>query len=75
MEKTGRAGVILKWSRRLRWLLMLAVLAYLGVCAYMWSIQRQYIFEPNPELQTTPERLGLKFEEVAHPVRQRHGTR
>jgi fermentation-respiration switch protein FrsA (DUF1100 family) len=67
MEKTGRAGVILKWSKRIRWALILAVLAYLAACAYMWSIQRQYIFEPKPELQTTPERLGLKSEEVHIP--------
>ena len=67
MEKAGRTSVILKWSRRIRWVLMLAVLAYLVACAYMWSIQRQYIFEPRPQLQTTPERLGLKFEEVHIP--------
>ncbi len=67
MEKAGRTGVILKWSRRIRWTLVLAVLAYLGLCAYMWSIQGQYIYEPQPQLQTTPERLGLKYEEVHIP--------
>lgn len=67
MEKAGRASVILKWSRRIRWALMLAVLAYLVACAYMWSIQRQYIFEPRPQLQTTPERLGSKSEEAHIP--------
>ena len=56
--------MILKWSRRLRWVLMSSVLAYLVTCAYIWSIQRQYVFEPTPELQTTPERVGLKSEEV-----------
>lgn len=64
MEKAGTIGMILKWSRRIRWILMLAVMAYLAVCVYMWAAQRQYIFEPKPLLQTTPERLGLKFEEV-----------
>ena len=67
MEKAGRTSVILKWSRRIRWTLVLAVLAYLGLCAYMWSIQGQYIYEPKPQLQTTPERLGLKSEEVHIP--------
>lgn len=67
MEKTGRTGVILKWSRRIRWTLMLAVLAYLGVCTYMWATQRHKIFEPTQSLQTTPERFGLKFEEVHIP--------
>lgn len=64
MEKAGRTGVILKWSRRVRWTLMLAVLAYLGACTYMWATQKQKIFEPRPQLQSTPERLGMKFEEV-----------
>src|SRR5512142_1951558 len=67
VEKAGRTGVILKWSRRIRWTLMLAVLAYVAVCVRMWSAQRQYIFEPRPELQTTPERIGLRAEEVHIP--------
>lgn len=58
---------ILRWSRRIRWALMSAVLAYLAACAYMWEIQRQYIFEPIPQLQTSPERFGLKFEEAHIP--------
>ena len=64
MEKAGRTSVILKWSRRVRWTLMLAVLAYLGACTYMWATQKHKIFEPRPQLQSTPERLGMKFEEV-----------
>lgn len=67
MEKAGRTSIILKWSRRIRWFLMLVVVAYLGVCAYMWAMQRQRIFEPTRQLQTTPERLGMKFEEVHIP--------
>ena len=67
VEKAGRTGVILMWSRRIRWALMLAALAYLGACAYMWATQRHHIFEPGPLLQTTPERLGMKFEEVHIP--------
>lgn len=46
---------------------MLAVLAYLLVCAYMWGIQRQKIFEPTPQIQTSPDRLGLKYEDVHFP--------
>ncbi len=67
MEKVGRTGVILKWSKRIRWTLMLLVLAYLLVCAYLWSTQRHQIFLPTSLLQTTPERLGIKFEEVHIP--------
>lgn len=67
MEKVGTTSAILKWSRRIRWTLMLAVFAYLLACAYMWATQKQHIFEPSPLMQTTPERLGLKFEEVHIP--------
>ncbi|BCK87573.1 putative protein [Sideroxyarcus emersonii] len=67
MEKAGRTAVILKWSRRIRWALMLAVLAYLSVCAYMWATQREKIFKPVAMLQTSPQRLGMKFEEVHIP--------
>ena len=67
MEKTGRTGLILKWSRRIRWALLLAILAYLAACAYMWSTQRRHIFEPLAQLQTTPERQGMKAEEVHIP--------
>jgi fermentation-respiration switch protein FrsA (DUF1100 family) len=67
MEKAGRTGVILKWSRRIRWSLMLALLVYATVCTYMWATQRQHIFKPRPLMQTTPERLGIKFEEVHIP--------
>lgn len=64
LETTGRLGIFLMWSRRIRWVLILAVLGYLGVCIYMWQTQQQRIFEPISQLQSTPDRLGLKFEEV-----------
>ena len=67
MEKAGRTGVILTWSRRVRWTLTLLVLAYFLVCTYMWATQRQHIFKPLAQLQTTPDRLGLKFEEIHIP--------
>jgi pimeloyl-ACP methyl ester carboxylesterase len=67
MEKIGRTGMILKWSKRVRWTLTLLVLAYLLLCAFMWATQRHYIFKPRALLQTTPDRLGLKFEEVHIP--------
>lgn len=67
MEKAGNPGLILKWSRRIRWTLMLAVLSYLLACAYLWATQRHHVFKPNSKLETTPDRLGLKFEEVHIP--------
>ena len=67
MEAAGRTSVILKWSRRVRWALMLAVVAYLAVCGYFWSIQRSKMYEPSAALQTTPDRLGMKYEQLAIP--------
>ena len=67
MEKAGSTGVILKWSRRIRWTLMLLVSVYLLACAYMWASQRHHIFLPRPLMQTMPDRLGMKFEEIHVP--------
>lgn len=67
METPRGTSVILKWSKRIRWALMLVVLGYLLVCGYMWATQRQYIFLPKPKLQTSPERFGMKFEEIHIP--------
>lgn len=67
VEKAGRTDVILMWSRRIRWTLTLLVLGYFAICTYMWATQRQHIFKPAAQLQTTPERLGLKFEEIHIP--------
>ena len=44
VEKTGRTAVILKWSRRIRWTLMLLVLAYAsGVCLYVGDATATYL--------------------------------
>lgn len=56
--------------RAAKWLLSLAAvsaLSYLSACAYMWGAQRQHIFEPEPLLQTTPGRNGMRYEEVRIP--------
>ncbi len=53
-----------------RFLLLLgafALLSYSTVCAYMWGTQRDQIFEPRAQLQTTPARIGLKYQEVRIP--------
>lgn len=67
MEKAGWSGVIVKWSRRIRWTLMMLVLIYVLVCAYLWATQRHQIFLPTFKIQTTPERLGIRFDEVHIP--------
>ena len=64
MFKTERPGTV---KRILVWVTSTGVLLYLFFCAYMWVIQRQIVFEPTVQLQTTPERLGLKFEEARIP--------
>lgn len=67
MEASGRTSTILKWSRRVRWILMLAVVAYLGACGYVWSVQRGKMYEPSAVLQTTPDRLGMNYEQFTIP--------
>ena len=40
---------------------------YVLLCTYMWAVQREKIFLPSPHLQTTPDRNGLRYEEVYIP--------
>lgn len=40
---------------------------YAVTCTYMWSTQREHIFKPTTELQTTPDRNGMRYEEVRIP--------
>ena len=40
---------------------------YVLICIYMWTAQRQIIFVPEPELQTTPDRNGMRYQEVRIP--------
>lgn len=54
-------------AKRVLWLAGLSALLYLFACAYMWATQRQHIFEPEPVLQTTPDRDGMRYEEVRIP--------
>lgn len=54
-------------SKLLKGALLVAV-PYLASSAYMWDAQRQYIFEPSAQMQTTPARNGMKYEEVHIPV-------
>lgn len=39
-------------------------IAFVSACIYFWSMQQHYIFEPTNVLQTTPERVGLKADEL-----------
>ena len=56
-----------KAAKRLLLLVSVSALLYLLACVYMWDTQRQHIFEPSSLLQTTPDRVGMRFEEVHIP--------
>lgn len=46
----------------------IVVVLYVAVCGYMWATQREHVFEPTTSFQTTPNRLGMNFEELHIPV-------
>ncbi len=56
--------------RKRRWLTGLGLLAllYVAACVYMWATQKSQVFEPTAIWQTTPDRMGMKYEEVHIPV-------
>ncbi|MDD2685860.1 MAG: alpha/beta hydrolase [Gallionella sp.] len=56
------------WSRRVAVSIAVFLLVYGLVCGYFWATQRQHIFLPEPQLQTTPARVGMAFEGVRIPV-------
>lgn len=69
MEKAGRHGVNMSsWRRRLSIGTVVIVLLYTAACTYLWATQIDHVFEPESLLQTTPDRLGMKFEELRIPV-------
>lgn len=41
---------------------------YVAACGYMWATQAEHILEPEAALQTTPDRMGMQFEELHIPV-------
>ncbi len=56
--------------RRAAQVLALAALLYTGECTYMWATQKAHIFEPTRIMQTTPDRMGVKYEELSIPSGQ-----
>ncbi len=46
---------------------VIALLSYVIICAYLYEVQRSEIFQPTATLQTTPDRLGMKYEVVHIP--------
>ncbi|MEO6975749.1 MAG: alpha/beta hydrolase [Gallionella sp.] len=58
----------ISWTRRISISVAAIALLYAAGCAYMWATQRDHIFEPELLLQTTPDRLGMKFDDLRIPV-------
>lgn len=56
------------WKRRLSIAFGIAALLYAGECAYMWATQKSHIFEPAQAIQTTPDRMGMAYDELHIPV-------
>lgn len=56
------------WTRRLALGATLLASLYLAACGYMWDTQLEHVFVPEPDLQATPDRLGMKYEELRIPV-------
>ncbi len=56
------------WQRRLVLGLAITSLLYVGECSYMWATQKSHMFEPTHVLQTTPDRLGVKYDDLRIPV-------
>lgn len=46
----------------------IAALLYASACYYMWATQMTQVFEPTKEWQTTPDRMGMKYDALRIPV-------
>ncbi len=53
---------------------MLAVIAYLSACLYLFLQQTHFIFIPSPVIQITPEFFNLGYQEVWLPVQAGNTT-
>ena len=54
-------------ARRAIQVFAVAFLLYAGECTYMWATQKAHIFEPTRTMQTTPDRMGVRYEELSIP--------
>lgn len=60
----------MRLKQRLRLLaacLLCISFAYVVACTYMWATQKEHIFKPEAAIQTTPERLGMRYDDVRIP--------
>lgn len=56
-----------RWRRFAAGVAVVSMAGYLAICTYMWSQQKHLVFEPSPAIQTTPARMGMKYEELRIP--------
>ncbi len=56
------------WKRRWAIGLGMASLLYVAECGYMWATQKSHVFEPTLIWQTTPDRMGMKYDELHIPA-------
>ncbi|MFA6922084.1 MAG: alpha/beta hydrolase [Gallionella sp.] len=54
--------------RRLATGVAVLALLYASACGYMWATQMEQVFVPTREWQTTPERMGMKYDELHIPA-------
>lgn len=53
-----------RFARHCGAVLVVTLALYGAVCGYMWVYQTELVFEPEAALQTTPDRLGMQFDEL-----------
>ena len=56
------------WIRRVAVVLGVVLLLYAAACGYMWATQMEQVFEPTADWQTTPDRMGMKYEALRIPA-------
>jgi len=56
------------WTRRVVVVLGVVLLLYGTACGYMWATQMEQVFEPTADWQTTPDRMGMKYEALRIPA-------
>ena len=54
--------------RLVRGLIAALAAAYVLIVSAIWYWQASFIFQPSPDVNTTPGDLGVKFEKVALPI-------
>ena len=66
----------MKWIKRiLGFLLLLALLAYGGITAYVYARQGQIVYQPSRKVSKTPLDFGLTFDEKILEVKRATGER